>query len=113
MHRLIHPLAAAVLSCALGGDTAAQCVPGDLDGNGIVDGGDLGLLLLQWGEDCPPPTVVSVVPAVGPLAGGIPIAIKGGGLDGILSVTIGGEVAEHVVGVDSTTVARLPSNQTA
>jgi hypothetical protein len=25
-------------------------VPGDLDGNGIVDGGDVGLLLLQFGS---------------------------------------------------------------
>ena len=31
----------------------ASC-PGDLDGNGVVDGGDLGLLLGSWGP-CPSP----------------------------------------------------------
>jgi len=33
------------------GELPPPCVlcPGDLDGNGIVDGGDLGLLLLAWG----------------------------------------------------------------
>lgn len=29
-------------------DTSAPC-PGDVDGNGTVDGGDLGVLLGQWG----------------------------------------------------------------
>ena len=26
--------------------------PGDFDGNGVVDGGDLGLMLVAWGR-CP------------------------------------------------------------
>ena len=30
--------------------------PGDFDGNGVVDGGDLGLMLVAWGPcpDCAP-----------------------------------------------------------
>ena len=32
------------------GSVASTCL-GDLDGNGIVDGADLGLLLGQWGTD--------------------------------------------------------------
>ena len=37
------------VSCT--GGSCATC-PADLDGNGIVSGGDIGLLLLKWG-DCP------------------------------------------------------------
>jgi hypothetical protein len=27
----------------------AACPPGDFDGNGSIDGGDLGIMLSQWG----------------------------------------------------------------
>ncbi len=34
-------------------DVAAGGIPGDLDGDGSVGGGDLGLLLAGWGGSCP------------------------------------------------------------
>jgi formylglycine-generating enzyme required for sulfatase activity len=105
--RVVGWAVAGLVAIGLGSPLQGQCVPADLNGDGLVDGADIGLLLLQWGENCPPTTVVSVAPSVGPLAGGIPIAIKGVGLDDVASVTIGGVPADHVVGVDSTTVIAL------
>ena len=44
-------LAAAVAAAAVGHGSFASC-PGDLDGSGLVDGNDLGLLFSAWGP-CP------------------------------------------------------------
>lgn len=46
---------------------------GDLDGSGLVDGGDLGALLALWGAECPPPSGPRAIELAGkPLPGGYP-----------------------------------------
>ena len=42
-------LAASVVALATGHGSFASC-PGDLDGSGLVDGNDLGLMLGAWGS---------------------------------------------------------------
>jgi len=67
---------------------SAQNCAGDLDGNGIVNGADLGILLTNWGL-CPA-SVTSVSPSHGSVLGGTVITITGGGLGETSMVTIGG-----------------------
>jgi formylglycine-generating enzyme required for sulfatase activity len=105
----INRAAAAVVTMAvgMGGTAAAQCtLSGDLDGNGVVNGADIGLLLLQWGEQCPA-VIDSVTPPNGLPSGGTPITIKGSNLGVALSVTIGGIPATDVVQVDASTITAV------
>ena len=106
----INRAAAAVVTMAvgMGGTAAAQCTlsSGDLDGNGVVNGADIGLLLLQWGEQCPA-VIDSVTPPNGLPSGGTPITIKGSNLGVALSVTIGGIPATDVVQVDASTITAV------
>ena len=41
--------AAALVAVAAASPAYAACPPGDFDGNGSIDGGDLGIMLSQWG----------------------------------------------------------------
>ena len=108
----INRAAAAVVTMAvgMGGTAAAQCTlsSGDLDGNGVVNGADIGLLLLQWkeGEQCPA-VIDSVTPPNGLPSGGTPITIKGSNLGVALLVTIGGIPATDVVQVDASTITAV------
>jgi formylglycine-generating enzyme required for sulfatase activity len=112
MSQIVHALTGAAVWVAFCSDAATQCVPGDLNSDGIVDGADIGLLLLQWGDSCPPLTVASVAPSTGPLGGGVPIAVTGIGFGELVSVEIGGVLALHSVRVSPTTIVALapPSN---
>ncbi len=65
----------------------AQCA-GDINSDGKVDGGDLAVVLSNWGF-CPP-TVTSVSPLQGRSLGGRVLTINGAGFGGTVSVTVGG-----------------------
>ncbi len=85
--------------------------PSDLDGSGEVDGGDMAIVLLDWGA-CPedPPSVTSVSPSYGQTEGGTTITITGTALSYARRVTIGGIAATNLVVVsDSTVTAVTPA----
>ncbi|MCE2881538.1 MAG: IPT/TIG domain-containing protein, partial [Planctomycetaceae bacterium] len=67
----------------------------DVNGDGVVDGADLSVVLNYWGQVClaPTPTISSVAPNSGSTAGGDLITITGTNLTGAKSVTIGGVAA--------------------
>jgi formylglycine-generating enzyme required for sulfatase activity len=50
IHRLIAFVSVLALSCGVVHRALAQC-PGDITGNGMVNGADLGLVLAAWGSD--------------------------------------------------------------
>jgi formylglycine-generating enzyme required for sulfatase activity len=112
-------LAGVILSC--GSVVASDCVA-DLDDNGLVNAGDLGALLGQWGESCCngdlngdgsvdaadvsmllsawnvtcPPEIDSLTPNTGSLGGGEVIAISGRHLAAASEVRFGEAVAQIV-----------------
>jgi len=61
---------------------------GDNNGDGIVNGADLGVVLANWGF-CPP-GITQVTPIQGSTLGGTVISITGSGLSGVTAVSIGG-----------------------
>jgi formylglycine-generating enzyme required for sulfatase activity len=83
--------------------------PSDLDGDGMVTGADISLVLLDFGA-CPvdPPMITSVSPVYGSATGGTTITITGTGLTGASSVTVGGNPATDVVVNDTTITAVTP-----
>jgi len=81
--------------------TCPSCLA-DVNGDGVVEGGDLAIILGAWGA-CPP-VVGSVAPNVGTIAGGTPITISGNYFLGTTSVTIGGAAATGVQIVSATTI---------
>jgi len=83
--------------------------PGDLDGDGEIGGGDLAMLLLDWGGLCPedPPSLTAVSPAFGPREGGTTITISGTSLAYARQVKIGGVVATNFVVLNETTVSAV------
>ena len=117
----IPALASAVIGIAMASAQAEVCTA-DIDGNGLVNAGDLGQVLSEWGNPCCgsdidasgtvdagdisallaqwqtlcPPTVESLAPNTGSLAGGETVVITGWHLASTTAVTIGG-VAVDVV----------------
>lgn len=75
----------------------------DFDQNGIVNGGDLGQLLLHWGALIPP-TIDQADPASTVAVGGGVITIIGESLASAFSVTFGGLEALEIVSADATSV---------
>jgi formylglycine-generating enzyme required for sulfatase activity len=100
--------AAAGLLCTLA--VANPPCPSDLDGDGMVTGADISILLLDFGP-CPvdPPSISAVSPAFGPTAGGTTITITGTALTDTSSVTVRGNAATSVVVVNDTTVTAVTS----
>jgi len=94
-----------VLTAFLSSNACAQACPGDLNGDGQVNGADLGALLASWGI-CPvlAPTISSVVPGSGPQSGGTVFVINGTNLNRATSVTVGG-VAATITVVSPTAIA--------
>jgi len=94
-----------VLTAFLSSNACAQSCPGDLNGDGQVNGADLGALLATWGI-CPvlAPTLSSVVPGSGPQSGGTVFVINGTNLNRATSVTVGG-VAATITVVSPTAIA--------
>ncbi len=82
--------------------------PSDLDGDGMVTGADISLVLLDFGA-CPvdPPSISSITPNYGPTAGGTTITITGTALTDASAVTVRGRAATSVTVVNDTTVTAV------
>jgi len=102
----IAKVAGGLLAVTMAAATHAQCNQGDVNGDGVVNGVDLAVVLANWGETCPA-VITSVTPGVGLPAGGTAITITGQQLGGVQSVTIGGVAATNVVGVNPTTITAV------
>ena len=102
-----------VLTAFLSSNACAQACPGDLNGDGQVNGADLGALLATWGV-CPvlAPTISSVSPGSGPQSGGTVFVINGTNLNGATSVTVGGVAATIVVATPMVITATAPASAT-
>jgi formylglycine-generating enzyme required for sulfatase activity len=123
----------AILSLAVAVPASAQCT-GDLTGNGIVDGADLGTVLAYWGPRSQDPTsvasdldgnglingadlglvlnswgpcqstITSITPNQGCIVGGTQITITGTYLGSTSAVTIGGVPATSFTVMNQSTV---------
>ena len=98
-----------VLTASVSSNACAQGCPGDVNGDGRVDGADLAALLATWGS-CPvlAPTISSVNPNTGPQTGGTVFVINGTNLDGATSVKVGG-VAATIIASYHTMIAATAS----
>lgn len=102
-----------VLAASLSSNACAQSCPGDLNGDGQVNGADLGALLGSWGA-CPvlAPTISSVTPGYGPQTGGTVFVINGTNLNRATSVTVGGVAATITVVSPTAIAATTPASAT-
>jgi len=102
-----------VLTTFLSSNACAQACPGDLNGDGQVNGADLGALLATWGI-CPvlAPTIASVNPSYGPQTGGTVFVINGTNLNGATSVTVGGVAATILAKTPTVLTATAPASAT-
>jgi formylglycine-generating enzyme required for sulfatase activity len=91
----------AILSLAVSVDARAQCA-GDLNGDDLVNGADLGMLLSSWGY-CPA-AITNVTPLQGGTQGGTVISITGTGLASTSSVRVGGNACTNVSVISPTLV---------
>ena len=110
-------LATLTAAClALPTQALAQIIPcpEDVNGDGVVDSSDVGLVLLAIG-DCPvsEPTISAVNPNTGATTGGTAITITGTNLTGASSVQVGSGYATSVVVVNDTTVTAVTPAGTA
>jgi formylglycine-generating enzyme required for sulfatase activity len=86
---------------------------GDNNGDGVVNGHDLAILLSSWGEVCAS-TVTSVTPLQGSTSGGTEITINGTNLGGTLAVEVGGVACTNLQVLSSTLVkAVTPARKSA
>ena len=95
-------LAACAAALALAPTARAQSCAGDLNGDGMVNGADLGVVLANWGF-CPP-GITQVTPLQGSTLGGTVISITGSGLSGVTAVSIGGAPCTAVTVLSPTLV---------
>ena len=123
----------AILSIALAVPASAQCT-GELTGNGIVDGADLGTILAYWGPRTQDPTsiasdlnvdglingadlgvllaswgpcqstIISITPNQGSVLGGSQVTITGSYLSSTMAVSVGGTAATNFTVVNQNTV---------
>jgi formylglycine-generating enzyme required for sulfatase activity len=102
-----------VLTAFLSSNACAQACPGDLNGDGQVNGADLGALLASWGI-CPvlAPTISVVNPNYGPQTGGTLFVINGTNLNGATGVTVGGVAATIVSATPTAIAATTPVSAT-
>jgi formylglycine-generating enzyme required for sulfatase activity len=91
----------AILSLAVSVEARAQCA-GDMNGDGVVNGADLGMLLSSWGY-CPA-TITNVTPLQGGTQGGTVISITGTGVASTSSVMVGGNACTNVSVISPTLV---------
>jgi len=84
----------ATLTLAVAIPAGAQTCRSDLNGDGQVNGADLGIMLADWGF-CPA-TITSVTPLQGGTQGGTVISISGTGLSTTNSVKVGGVACTNV-----------------
>ena len=104
--RMNRAAVAALMASGLAATAMGQCIQGDVNGDGIVNGIDLSYVLTNWGQICPA-VIESISPSFGLPAGGTTITITGSQLGGVQSVTIGGVPATNVVSVNSTTITAV------
>ena len=95
-------LAACAAALAVAPTARAQSCAGDLNGDGVVNGADLGVVLANWGF-CPP-EITQVTPVQGSTLGGTVISITGSGLSGVTAVSIGGAPCTAVTVLSPTLV---------
>lgn len=81
-------VAGADLALVLGNWGPCKACDGDVNGDHFVDGVDLAFVLTRWGGTCAP-TVTGITPAAGPLAGGVEVSLIGNNLLNPLRVTFG------------------------
>jgi hypothetical protein len=78
----------------------------DINGDSAVDGADLAMLLIQWGETCVQgPVVQSISPASGPRWGTTEVVITGSNLGSVHGVVIGDRAAAVLFASDTALVA--------
>jgi formylglycine-generating enzyme required for sulfatase activity len=94
------PIALLTLAFAL--PASAQSCRSDLNGDGLVNGADLGIMLADWGYCAA--TITSVSPAQGGAQGGTVISITGTGLSTTSSVKIGSVACTNVTVLTPTLV---------
>jgi formylglycine-generating enzyme required for sulfatase activity len=125
------------LMSASSAQAQSACVA-DLDGDGIVNGADLALVLSQWGPcagcaadsnsdtqvdgidlaavlarwagTCPP-SVGSLSPQIGPAAGGTAVTILGNNLLNPTSVTVGGTLAQVLASSKTSIIVATPARR--
>jgi len=95
-------LAACAVALAVAPTARAQACAGDLNGDGMVNGADLSVVLSNWGF-CPP-GITQVTPLQGSTLGGTVISITGSGLSGVTAVSIGGAPCTAVTVLSPTLV---------
>jgi len=64
------------LTLAAAGTAGGQCIQGDINGDGVVNGIDLSYVIGNWGNQCPI-EISAVWPPSGPPTGGTVISITG------------------------------------
>jgi hypothetical protein len=100
--RAVVSLLAACAAVALAPAASAQNCTGDVNGDGVVNGADLGIVLSNWGF-CPP-SITQVTPLTGSVLGGTVLSITGGGLSEVTAVTVGGAACTQVTVLSPTLV---------
>lgn len=98
-------LVSLLVSLAFAGrsDARQEACQADLNGDGIVDGTDLALLLGLWGETCGA-SVQSISPSFGSSGGGQVVTITGTRLAGASEVSFGGAAAARITVMSPTEI---------
>ena len=101
-------VAGADLALVLGNWGPCKTCDGDVNGDHFVGGVDLAFVLTRWSGTCAP-TVTDITPSAGPLAGGVDVAISGNHLLNPSGVTFGGTSAIIVSSTRTSVTAIAPA----
>ena len=96
------------LALVLGSWGPCKACDGDVNGDQLVDGVDLAFVLTRWSGTCAP-TVTGITPNAGPLVGGIEVTISGNHLRNPLAVSIGGTPAAVIASSRSAVAVLAPA----
>jgi len=95
---LVHLVAAVAVGLIGTAQARQSACTSDLNGDGLVNGGDLAVLLSEWGESFPP-VVTGVSPGSGFATGGTEVTILGSHLAAASAVSIGGASVAKIVSI--------------